>query len=279
MQIMKKIILLLMVIFLASCATDNSQNSQTLTNEQNPATNISTTSEARKIVETMAEHMRKNSSDIQETNYKFFDIFETHSDEFYRKGVNLHAYSVHSDLIDYETLEKMNAENFLDGWVRHYGPDGIVGYSMKYSYENIICSADAVLKNVDERFQEIFYDDENNLNSEEEEKIFASRRYEYTFSCADKPDTLVGLTDLMRSVEVIMAHGAHILKEILFRSVFQNLRKKNYFLSMRQKKRTIDTQFKLHKISLPKEKLGPLFLIFKKILAQSPKMVKNFRSA
>lgn len=185
-----------MVIFLASCATDNSQNSQTLTNEQNPETNISTTSEARKIVETMAEHMRKNSSDIQETNYKFFDIFETHSDEFYRKGVNLHAYSVHSDLIDYETLEKMNAENFLDGWVRHYGPDGIVGYSMKYSYENIICAADAVLKNVDERFQEIFYDDENNLNSEEEEKIFASRRYEYTFSCADKPDTLVGLTDV-----------------------------------------------------------------------------------
>ncbi len=73
---MKKIIFLLTAIFLASCTTDNSQNPQTLTNEQNPATTISTTSEARKIVEKMAEHMKKNSSDIQETNYKFFDIFK-----------------------------------------------------------------------------------------------------------------------------------------------------------------------------------------------------------
>lgn len=145
----------------------------------------------------MAEHIGKNSSDLQETNYEFFDIFEPHSDAQYRQGVNLRGYSVHSDLIDYETLEKMNAENFLDGWVRHYGVDGIKGYSMEYSYENIICAADAVLKNVDERFQEIFYDDDkNNLSFEEEEKILASRRYEYTFSCADTPDNLVSLIDL-----------------------------------------------------------------------------------
>lgn len=149
------------------------------------------------MVKKMAERIGNNSSDIVEKDYNFFDIFEPHSDAQYRQGVNLPAYSVQSDLIDYETLEKMNAENFLDGWVRHYGADGIEGYSMEYSYENIICAADAVLKNYNEQYEKIFYgDSEQDVSAEETEKVLASRRYEYTFSCVDKPDTLVGVIDL-----------------------------------------------------------------------------------
>ena len=195
---MKKFfIIFLATIFLASCDIKNSQNSQSLLSEQKPETNISKTSEARKMVKKMAERIGNNSSDIVEKDYNFFDIFEPHSDAQYRQGVNLPAYSVQSDLIDYETLEKMNAENFLDGWVRHYGADGIEGYSMEYSYENIICAADAVLKNYNEQYEKIFYgDSEQDVSAEETEKVLASRRYEYTFSCVDKPDTLVGVIDL-----------------------------------------------------------------------------------
>lgn len=184
---MKKLFSLLFFwVFLVSCTQNDTANN---TDTQHVSTGIfsqsidmSEVSHAKGLVEKLAQNFAQNTSEIIQTKHEFSEFFE---------AKKITAYQLKSGPIKYKDLEAINMREFLEGWVEGNHVDGPDGYYVEYTNDSYVCAARADLIN-DDVYDSITEDMEEEIIQD----ILESREYYYYFTCAEKPDNLVSMSDL-----------------------------------------------------------------------------------
>lgn len=191
---MKKIFLFLCLgLLLTSCGNTPEPNSQTGANTPVTTSGASDTkntdtpdSEVKKLISDFAEYLGHKDTPINALSYEFREFFESKA---------IPAYQLKITGVGYEALQDMMAEKYLDGWVAGNYADGMAGYSVEYARDNIVCQEEAMLENP-EIMDDLYALEDSEDIAKKEDAILAKRKYQYTFTCAEKPKDAISLIDI-----------------------------------------------------------------------------------
>lgn len=229
---MKKVIVLLCCgLLLAACATKNTPHPSLHTGSVQSTTSGSEIqnshlphSEAKKMVEEVAVRAGKDASAVTLVTDTFLDFFHAE---------NVTSYQFKIDGVEYPALTKMEIRNYLDGWVGGNHADGPTGYSVEYARGNIVCKEEALLQN--REILEKISDDTLDQDQALLEDWLNERKYQYTFTCAEKPIDAISVLELNFDAfgggEHEPAWNLYINQHILSLSISELEEDKKFFLN------------------------------------------------